>query len=663
MAQIFLSYAREDREFAGRIARVLEQSGHSVWWDRRLDGGEEFSAEIEAALDRADVVVVAWSRESVKSRWVRDEAAVGGDSGTLVPVGIDGSIPPMGFRQFHTIDLVGWKGAKRDERTAELLHSIERRLNGKAEPASATPSVATKPRRTSLAGMNWIRAGIAAAVLAILVGAGLWLWAYRSSPHGAPAKPTLALLPLTTASSDPRLRELASATLDSLSTKLSQSGFPVKLLASMPQGATPAADYIIAGDISSDGQNVAATLHLNQAAQGVTITTYRIEASGDDVRNLPERIGVQMAGNLSGSVAQLGLADEHPTDPTLLAELMSSSNASNDWLQSYQNMQRIVAKAPDLRIAQTGLAYFTGFSLDEFPGNQRTRAIAEARHAYETAHELDPSNGDIEGAWCFLHSETLFGECEKHLRSGMAKSPDDSWLNDFLAALLTQVGRFDEATQLQQLSYTHDPYAPNKIAHTVRMLAFSGDNEAQELYQDGTRWWPDHKGLFLRSWLMGLIWRGDFQGISRVEKDIASTHYRPSTEIIAALNSKSVSSLRRACADALSDNVDPLFPMRCFEAFNLLGDEDSVYGLAGKMFPRRVGTTSVETEQIWTNDPEGAGPPQLLTSPSAAPMRRDRRFVPLAERIGLLAYWRSGHAPDFCTNRHEPVCAQILKRG
>ena len=118
MGQIFLSYARRDRPFVERIAKVLEQAGQNVWWDRHLDSGEEFSAEIEAALDKSDVVLVAWSKESIRSRWVRDEAAVGGDTGRLVPISLDGSLPPMGFRQFHTLDLTGWKGTKRDERTS-----------------------------------------------------------------------------------------------------------------------------------------------------------------------------------------------------------------------------------------------------------------------------------------------------------------------------------------------------------------------------------------------------------------------------------------------------------------------------------------------------------------------------------------------------------------
>src|SRR3954471_494785 len=140
MAQVFLSYAREDRSCTAALTRVLEAAGHKVWWDRHIDSGEEFAAEIETELDRADVVVVAWSASSVKSRWVRDEAGVGGDAGRLVPVSIDGTLPPMGFRQFHSMDLSGWRGSKRDERTRELIHSVERRLAGpKTEEQSAPP--------------------------------------------------------------------------------------------------------------------------------------------------------------------------------------------------------------------------------------------------------------------------------------------------------------------------------------------------------------------------------------------------------------------------------------------------------------------------------------------------------------------------------------------
>jgi hypothetical protein len=42
-------------------------------------------------------------------------------------------------------------------------------------------------------------------------------------------------------------------------------------------------------------------------------------------------------------------------------------------------------------------------------------------------------------------------------------------------------------------------------------------------------------------------------------------------------------------------------------------------------------------------------------------MRQDPRFLDLARRIGLLAYWQSGRAPDFCNKRREPICATLVR--
>ena len=170
MGAIFLSYAREDRSWAEKLAQVIEGAGHEVWWDRRLGGGEEFSAEIETALDRSDVVLVAWSETSIRSRWVRDEAAVGADRGQLVSVSLDGSVPPMGFRQFHTLDFAGWKGLKRDSRTDNLLRSIDSKLGKTPDERHTKVTVA---RKTRAAGRLWWP--IPALLIIAAVAAGIFL--------------------------------------------------------------------------------------------------------------------------------------------------------------------------------------------------------------------------------------------------------------------------------------------------------------------------------------------------------------------------------------------------------------------------------------------------------------------------------------------------------
>ena len=668
MGHIFLSYARVDRSSAERLARVLEEAGHEMWWDRHIDSGEEFASEIEAALERADVVLVAWSATSVKSRWVRDEAAIGGDTGRLVPVSIDGTLPPMGFRQFHSMDLTGWKGGKRDGRTAELLHSVERRMTS---PPNGEPVVTAPKRRQRIRvadGYWWVAAAV---VLLAIAAGGWWLLSERGTSTVLPVKATMELLAFTTTSPDPQLRQMAAEARDSISSTLAQTGIPVKLSGSAAQGSAAAGDYLISGNFSRDGDKVVATLHLSEAVHGVSLASYRFEAAGDDVRNLAERIGVQMAGNISGSVELMVLDRRQPTDPTLLAELMQSSNSLNDFLQRYQNAKQVVAKAPDLRPAQAALAYYTSFALDAFPLDQRMTAVAEARRAYDKARELDPSAGDIEGAWCFLHSDALWRECEDHLRAGIARSADDDWLDEFLANTLKQVGRFDEAAQLQQLSYTHDPYAPMKIGHMLMMLEYTGaDKDADELSRNGSRWWPEFKGSFVRNRVMGLLVRGDFPGIRRLSQqpDVKdNSAFQGSAAIISALDSNSVAALRRACAAVSGsdlNSVPPFLPLQCLVAFNSLGDEDSAYTLADKMYSKRLGRTPAETEQIWLNDPEGGAPFQMVTSATAAPMRRDPRYIALAQRTGLLDYWRSGRPPDFCRPPHpEPVCGELLKRS
>jgi hypothetical protein len=72
-----LSYAEEDRETAGRIARLLEGQGWSVWWDRKIPGGQTWREVIQSALQDMSCMVVLWSRSSVDSFWVNEEAKKG----------------------------------------------------------------------------------------------------------------------------------------------------------------------------------------------------------------------------------------------------------------------------------------------------------------------------------------------------------------------------------------------------------------------------------------------------------------------------------------------------------------------------------------------------------------------------------------------------------
>ncbi|MGB5622153.1 MAG: AAA family ATPase [Gammaproteobacteria bacterium] len=128
MTDIFLSYAREDRNRIEPLAERLIAEGFDLWWDTRISSGAEFSREIESQLNAAAVVVVAWSRASVESLWVADEASVGLTKGNLLPIRLDDVEPRLGFRQIQTIDFNGSTPAADGPGITALLDALRQRL-------------------------------------------------------------------------------------------------------------------------------------------------------------------------------------------------------------------------------------------------------------------------------------------------------------------------------------------------------------------------------------------------------------------------------------------------------------------------------------------------------------------------------------------------------
>jgi hypothetical protein len=104
VADVFLSYSRKDTERVARIRAAIEDAGFSVFWDRELEGGAKWEGVLERELTSASVVLVLWSRSSVESDWVREEARKALDLGVFVPARIDDVDLPLGFGHTQAYD-------------------------------------------------------------------------------------------------------------------------------------------------------------------------------------------------------------------------------------------------------------------------------------------------------------------------------------------------------------------------------------------------------------------------------------------------------------------------------------------------------------------------------------------------------------------------------
>ena len=160
-ASVFVSYSRDDLKAVGPIIKVIEAAGYPVWWDGMLTPGERFAISTDTALEHARAVVVLWSAKSINSHWVHDEASRGRDRGCLVPLSIDGSKPPLGFRQFQTYQ-VNPRHAAHDPGVAAMLQALAALHDGPAQRPITVLRAPATTRRAALIGGGLALAGMAA---------------------------------------------------------------------------------------------------------------------------------------------------------------------------------------------------------------------------------------------------------------------------------------------------------------------------------------------------------------------------------------------------------------------------------------------------------------------------------------------------------------------
>ena len=211
MADIFISYANEDRDTAAQLAAHLESAGWSVWWDRRIPAGRTWRAVLAEALVDTRCMIVLWSENSVESPWVAEEAEEARRLGkTLVPVLIRRVEPPIGFRTIQAADLTRWNGSADDAAILQLVADLKSLIGTPrerpAERHEISPVHWIEPNTGFLAWVSnhWPKA--ASGIFAVTVLALLW----HNWPSAEPDLPPLPIENQTMASTAaPRLTDLS----------------------------------------------------------------------------------------------------------------------------------------------------------------------------------------------------------------------------------------------------------------------------------------------------------------------------------------------------------------------------------------------------------------------------------------------------------------------
>lgn len=305
---VFLSYARADQTQARLLAQALEDAGLQVWWDTLIEGGAAFAKSIEAALVASDAVVVLWSRHSVASDWVLDEAARGRDLKKLVPLSIDGTEPPLGFRQYQSIGLACAKGRVDEACVQAVLRAVLPLAGREAlpRPAARVPPPVDGSRRGLLLG------GGAVAIAATAAGVLGWR---RGWFDPAPAlDSSVAVLPFKNLSGDPGKAYFSDGLSDELRAALARNP-GLKVMGDVSSGQFRDADagardiaaqlgvgFLLDGSVRWAGETVRVAVDLIEGHSGFSRWTQIFERRLDDVFDLQREIATVVARALEVEV-------------------------------------------------------------------------------------------------------------------------------------------------------------------------------------------------------------------------------------------------------------------------------------------------------------------------------------------------------------------------
>jgi TolB-like protein/Tfp pilus assembly protein PilF len=304
-ATLFLSYARADRARAEQLADDLAKAGHTVWWDALIEGGAQFAASIRAALETADVVIVLWSRHSVDSDWVRDEAALGRDRHRLIPLTLDRTLPPLGFRQYQSIDLSHWRGRFDAPEIAAIDRAIAIAMG---QPPVPLPSARRVSRRKALA--------IGAGVGALAIGGGAWFaWDEGWIGSVGAAGLSIAVLPFRNLSGQPDQDFLSEGLTEEIRAALARNP-ALKVMASTSSNAAHelgddvksitrelGVTYLLEGSVRRSGDMVRVSTDLTDGKTGFSQWSQTVDRKLTDLFAFQSEIAATVANAMSVRVA------------------------------------------------------------------------------------------------------------------------------------------------------------------------------------------------------------------------------------------------------------------------------------------------------------------------------------------------------------------------
>ena len=661
MADVFLSYVREDLAIAERISRCLQESGLSVWWDRHLRGGVDFGNEIDRQLSDAKSVIVLWSSASVASSWVRDEAGQARDEGKLVPVRIGGAQPPLGFRQVQSLDFEGWSGDVHSSAFSDLLASLREQVPAAADRsietelvpesrAAVTPptgSIRSRQSRWIAIGLGFVSVAVVAVIIVVKHGESIVTTSFGDG--------RVEISPVKLLTDDPEAARFSRSLPETTRRVFASAG--LKTVAAPEDGerktddASANAEFALRQTIDIDGDDVILGADVSHQRDAMLLWSATLRNEAAAFREAEERFSVQLA-----TVVRCGLGMQafvQPGDrpsPDFLPRAFHwcAANANSAWPQAPELARLLAQSVPDSAIgyaaqavsdATCASATFTCFSNSDVEAERVRKSVSENA---KRAIDKNPNSAFPYMALAIVRDPDRSPAMrEQLLLKGLTVDPGNYAARYVYGYLLGGVGRIREARSAFERAANDNPLDNGMTSESAYLRAVMGDViGAREQFKAIARRFPNDASL---KWWWPVAEAQPGGDPTMPEK--FGVRYPAATHA------------ETGCTQKLGDLMARHVPIT----------EELVDGACP---PDQVASTNFHAEWFYYGQgmmdaafraleahadvyPLGSTELRQLFLPNFMPgLRADPRFMQFAQRIGLVDYWlETGNWPDFCTEQ------------
>jgi adenylate cyclase len=446
LADIFVSYSRQDKARVVPLVSALEAEGWSIWWDPEITPGDEFDALISRELDAARVIIVVWTGTSVDSRWVRGEARDAADRGVLVPVRFDGARLPIDFRAVHTTDLDSWGDDTQSEPFRALCKALEAKLGAKKKKVTGT---------------------------------------------------AIAVLPLANLSADPENEYFSDGMTEEIINALSKvpgihvasrsSSFAFKGRKDVDArqiGEKLGVTTLLEGSVRKVGNRIRIAAQLVTVENGYQIWSETYDRQLEDIFAVQDEISHAIVDAMK---LQLGTDETPAVAPTKSLDAYTTylkgrfhfNKFSEAGLKKALDLfQGALLQDPGFARAYAGIADVWCDLADDWVAPDE--AYPRAKSAAERALQRDPDLADamISIAKVLCWHEWKFAEGVRQAERAVALSPNNAEAHWVLGTALPLVGRLHEGYRAVRRALELDPLRVEYFGWATRLLLYAGDYEA-----------------------------------------------------------------------------------------------------------------------------------------------------------------------------------------